>query len=371
MLVGGRYAVVGFDFVECRRLKSVVYTVTLRLEKACKEVSWPHLPSVPSLKMAPQKSTIKQAKAAFKARGRPAISDMEKRTLERAAELEKRAKRAREQDKRRSDAVKKRQEREAKQRRPVLLATQRKCDRFGHKSSQFHLGAFMKIGSKKEDESTAEDFEDDDVDDESLLDALGSPPRALNTVEDGALLDQILMPPPPRPRPMFRPIVQPGHRDSTPKVDELDVYEMDVIDGFLDSSSQIARELGSELVWDARSEGESENLRLSTSFGSSDFDLSAEDLEELESVYEPAMKPETTPKSKVDKQSEDRQRMPPPPLPPAPANRRNSTPQRSGRIWRPVPSMEIDVRAPAVACFTLTELESFVDDDLQLTQAPG
>ena len=90
--------------------------------------------------------TIKQAKAAYKSRGQPSLTEKEKRQLDCAIELDRRAWRSKEADKRKAEAAKKRLENEQKQKEELerlRLGSQRRCDRFGYKSSQMHLGAFL------------------------------------------------------------------------------------------------------------------------------------------------------------------------------------------------------------------------------------
>lgn len=191
-----------------------------------------------------KKQTIKQAKASFKARGRPTLTEKESRQLQRAIELEERADRAREAEKRRLEAAKKRSEKEkreqAQSKQQVQLGTQRRCDRFGYKSSQFHLGAFFrKQATEKPGAGEAskqheqEAFDDDDLDDASLLGAIN-----VANASDPAMKqprpDASLMPPPPRPA---TAVVK------APRLPEQEDFS-DLFDD-LDSSTQIARALDS------------------------------------------------------------------------------------------------------------------------------
>ena len=133
-----------------------------------------------------KRQTIKQAKADFKARGRPTVSDLEKKQIERAAQLERRAWGAKERAKSKTETLRKKREserREQEDRERARMGTQRRCDRFGHKSSQLHLGGFFGPASKgivqpppKPDQDPPEvDSLEDGVDDESLLEALEWP----------------------------------------------------------------------------------------------------------------------------------------------------------------------------------------------------
>ncbi|KAK4540076.1 hypothetical protein LTR36_009817 [Oleoguttula mirabilis] len=309
-----------------------------------------------------QRQTIKQAKAAFKARGRPAISDAEKKQLERSLELDRRAWRSKEQEKRKAEAVRKRQEKERKEkevRQKAMIGTQRRCDRFGYKSSQFHLGAFFGAGAVKTVEggqakSADEDddsFGDDEVDDEMLLHALESP-EAVVTRQHHTRSNSVVSPTSQRT----------GIRVER-SVIETPIILTDELSNFWDelgSSTQIARELAPDPKpkMEARAaEGRAD------SFNSGDFDLSAEDMEELQPI--------TPVVSKVDS---DRKLMPPPALP---SKILRVQPVHLPREPKGAPvvspiycSASLTAHRQVHADFTMTELEGFVDDDLQLTQAP-
>ncbi|KAF2216102.1 hypothetical protein CERZMDRAFT_82143 [Cercospora zeae-maydis SCOH1-5] len=194
-----------------------------------------------------KKQTIKQAKASFKARGRPTLTEKESRQLQRALELEERADRAREAEKRRLEAAKKRSEREKREqaqgKQQIQLGTQRRCDRFGYKSSQYHLGAFFRkqaTESRGLVEATRqyaqEAFEDDGLDDASLLMALNAAPRSSGPASKPPESDASLMPPPPLP-PAAVTLVQ--ARLAEQQEDFSDLFDS------LDSSTQIAKALDS------------------------------------------------------------------------------------------------------------------------------
>ena len=362
--------------------------------------------------------TSKQAKAAFKARGRPTLSEKESRQLERALELERRAEAAKEAEKRRAEAAKKRAEKDkvdARERDKDRLGTQRRKDRFGFKASQFHLGAFFgKQNEKKPEETVLEDdedeesFGDDDLDDEVLLSALDVPTPEVQAadrtnVSMHPMSDTALMPPPPLPR-SGASLQRSKTESSLDMGEDLDSFWDD-----LDSSTQIARELDTGTVNDAQPREVS-----SESFSSGDFDLTAEDLDELD-----------PPKPSVAASNVPAQRtMLPPPAPPLPqwkpqnsfapnaayknlVSATNSKPHvvskptrmpppvQTASASKPTPSSNSVIRASANAqkpqnairgpflrasslyCspdhgFTLSQLETFIDDDIQLTQAiPG
>lgn len=312
------------------------------------------------------RQTIKQAKAAFKARGGPALSEREQRQLERSVTLDRRAWRTKEQEKRKAEASRKKQEKERKEREERLrgqLGSQRRCDKFGYKSSQFHLGAFLRAGvvkeqvqeqerCEKENVQMEQAFGDDGVDDETLLDALASPQaetKYTTTRQQHPQSESAL------PSASQWPImsVQRSTTEPPPAIEN----ELSDLWNELDSSTQVARELLDDV-------GEQQKIRpdaRTASFNSGDFDLSAEDLEELEPV--------------VSKAEHDRKLMPPPMLPftlrsiAAPIASRTLVEARPATV---AASSKQATQGPMFTGFTVAELESFVDDDLQLTQAmPG
>ncbi|KAM3424913.1 hypothetical protein BST61_g6887 [Cercospora zeina] len=196
---------------------------------------------------AVRKQTIKQAKASFKARGRPTLTEKELRQLQRATELEERADRAREAEKRRLEAAKKRSERDKREqaqgKQQIQLGTQRRCDRFGYKSSQYHLGAFFrkqateKRGLGENTRQCAQEaFEDEDLDDASLLMALDGAACFSGPASKERKFDASLMPPPPLPAAAVSLF-----KARPPKQQE---NFGDLFDG-LDSSTQIAKALDS------------------------------------------------------------------------------------------------------------------------------
>ncbi|GAB7360035.1 hypothetical protein MBLNU230_g7558t1 [Neophaeotheca triangularis] len=316
-----------------------------------------------------RKQTIKQAKASFKSRNNCPISDKEKRQLERGLELDRRARWAREKEKRKTDAQKEKAERDKAQKHAVVLSTQRVGDRFGFKSSQRHLGAFFGGGAKSgpaqnqpvlnetsnyeatgEQEEAEDGFGGDELDDDSLLEAFETPKDIEPPKASQFARDLFLMPPPPLKRanvPMA---------DATPAYSEDD---LSWLEDDMESSTQIARDLDSlsrSAVEDAKEDART------ASFGSSDFDLTPEEIDMLD-----------PPKQSKDDQA--RILMPPPPTP-APTARKQKSSRNSEKELRPQTDKQSAV-SPAQPTssdpgFTLSQLESFVEDDLQLTQAaPG
>jgi len=132
------------------------------------------------------KQTLKQAKAAFKARGSTLVTDTEKRQLERGAILLQRAERIKEAETRRKEVLKKKTLQDTKATKACLLGTQRVNDKFGYQRSQFHLGAFLKpkaavppaapLPHVQGEDSAEEPWEDDGIDDDTLLDLAGESP---------------------------------------------------------------------------------------------------------------------------------------------------------------------------------------------------
>jgi len=131
---------------------------------------------MPSTATTTKIQTSKQAKAAYKARGQSSVSPSERRRLERGAELLRRAENAKKRERQRKEFIKKKETEELQQKneeKDVHLGTQLKLDRFGHKSSQFHLGNFLK-GARKSDQSTVqsiawEPWDDDELDEDDLI----------------------------------------------------------------------------------------------------------------------------------------------------------------------------------------------------------
>lgn len=315
--------------------------------------------------------TTKQAKASFKARGRPSLTNAETRQLQRSIELEQRAERSKEAEKRRAEAAKKRAEQEKRakvDREKAQVLSQRRCDKFGFKASQFHLGAFFgkpnpqTIVGKDEEPEQDDIYEDDGLDDEELLKALESPnPRkSYDSSHQVVKSDPALMPPPPRPSSLG---IKPSNTVPMPPMDQ----DLGSFWDDLESSTQIARELNSDNTDQQRhSEPRAE------SFSSEDFDLTSEDLDELDppkpvvltSTKAQRMLPPPKPPMKPLSRA-----MPPPPRPPAaPAKRLQSKVKAQKAIRGPFLPASSLYCSPELG-FTLSQLENFVEDDLQLTQA--
>lgn len=303
--------------------------------------------------------TIKQAKAAYKSRGQPSLTEQEKRQLDRAIELDRRAWRTKEVDKRKAEAATKKAEKDRKQREEaqrMRLGSQRRCDRFGYKSSQMHLGAFL--GKRKDamkenlpamqETSESESFGDDDLDDETLLDAI-------TTIEQPILRHSSVRQTPTATH--SAPASKQAHDTTTthsnppgqqahttisvtsaePSHPAQVTEDLSCFWDDLDSGTQIARDLAMEEHQAPKATTTTSSK--ASSFSSGDFDLTIEDMEELD----PAPPPPPNAPSKLE---QDKKLMPPPPLP-----------QR---------------HAPPAEQFTMSQLESFFDEDIQLTQGdPG
>ncbi|GAM83464.1 hypothetical protein ANO11243_014520 [Dothideomycetidae sp. 11243] len=107
------------------------------------------MPAGPSRRI----QTSKQAKAAFKARGQSYVSDTERRRIARGAELLQRADRLKAQEERRKEWLKRKEDEQDKSKREESnLGSQILLDRFGHASSQFHLGKFFAVKTRSHEE---------------------------------------------------------------------------------------------------------------------------------------------------------------------------------------------------------------------------
>lgn len=443
----------------------------------------------------PQAKTLKQAKAAYKTRSEQPLTEREQKQLERSLQLDRRAWALREREKTtRLDTAKKRAAQEKAQREEqARLGTQRRCDKFGFASSQFHLGAFFRrpaapmaerademegrdagegvggpvIADARESADEREETKNiradeamdlnenefEDLDDDSLLEALQPSERIPSPTGNPSTKDQIpqaaiSMPPPPRPpytkssfahvppepahrlafvppatnkpspdtdwhklldssdtsvpsKPSHRPtFVPPANQKSSPDLEWHD---------FLDSSSQIARDLNTEssLITGpntprappkAPATALKEPSRKS-SFSSGSFELTEDDIEQLDPT--PSCNAQV-PLDKPDVNIQLSPRLSIPPMTKADgknvvSSRRENNTTRSNlkdtygasRVFRPgyvaadtKPYESVESQCPpspglwerpggesATCGFTLTQLESFVEEELELTQA--
>jgi hypothetical protein len=221
------------------------------------------------------KQTLKQAKAAFKARGSTTVTDTEKRQLERGAVLLQRAERIKEAETRRKEVLKKKSLQDTKTTKACSLSTQRVNDKFGYQRSQFHLGAFLKpkaavpaAADVKEEGTSPEPWEDDGVDDDTLLDLAGESPVTS------------IIPPSVRPPSQQTPSKTHG-RVKHPLISPSTTDEFGSWDDLFERSSQITRDLSTPQKPTHISPATRSFDRI-PSFTSADFDLSADDLEELD-----------------------------------------------------------------------------------------
>ncbi|KAI4722814.1 hypothetical protein E4T48_01000 [Aureobasidium sp. EXF-10727] len=316
------------------------------------------------------KQTLKQAKAAFKARGSTFVTDTEKRQLERGAVLLQRAERIKESEARRKEVLKKKSLQDAKSTKTCLLGTQRVNDKFGYQRSQFHLGAFLKpkhpaappspapLPALQEEESGTEPWEDDGVDDDTLLDLAGESP--VTTLKGPTQLPSQYTPSKTRGEPK---LVSPSTTE-----------EFGSWDDFLERSSQIARDLS---VSQKPTPPATRSFDRIPSFTSGDFDLSADDLEELDWSVDtlhqneaplPRVPPQPVSKNgdmrswvngKNKKKDEpggdiDRKLMPPPIIP----TKRPSSASAAARTNVP----------PGAHGISLADLESLAGEEIQLSQ---
>lgn len=317
---------------------------------------------------APRAQTLKQAKAAYKSRNKTTLTEREKKQIARSVELDRRAWRAQETEKRRAEAKAKREEKERKEREGgVGMTSQRRCDRFGFVGSQMHLGAFFgdgrsvggrgqSVGARTSPDASEDEF-DGDLDDESILEAAEQHDRVDRAATEPNSDEQ---------KPFATPLK--GTQSASTAAADLELLWDD-----MDTSTQIARDLESP------KRNENNRATLNTSFGSEDFDLSVEDIEAAQ-AHEHAQ-------AKFER---DKKLMPPPALPPrkvassSPSAVFVSRPGASGLARRlqstslanPTrhiqPTTSTGTRDKCSFAlypgFTLAELESFVEDDLQLTQ---
>jgi hypothetical protein len=342
----------------------------------------------------PQAKTIKQAKAAYKNRSEQPLTEREQKQLERSVQLDRRAWAIRERENNRLDLAKQRVAQEkAQKEQERRIGTQRRNDKFGFKSSQFHLGAFFRkpnpvlsagsreskvdivkdhsgslpggdgdkaTGPMAEVEMDAEEDEYEDVDDESLLEALQSPEFARFNkakLEIQAKPD-FSMPPPPRPafvQPISKP---PAQLLAQPEID------MEWHD-FLESSTQIARELSTETPTPPPHIPAAKEPLRTGSFSSGSFELTEDDIEQLDPT--PRSRTLTEHNTKQTGVLDDRMKMPPPPLPTKRSGQRR-TDEDSAAAIKPIHPVKT-MHAQDDLGFSMTQLESFVEDDLQLTQA--
>lgn len=367
--------------------------------------------------------TTKQAKASYKARGRPSLTEKEQRQLERAIELEARAEKAREAEKGRAKAAKKRAEQEKKSGKTAeKLGSQRKVDGFGFLASQFHLGAFFGkpkqvIEASRVPDVDDEDFEEEGLDDEELLEAVSDESVANVRMkpnqerDDG--LDTVSMPPPP-PREVGNAPAPPLRQTENQQM-RITAQDLDSFWDELGSGTQISRELNSAGEYDTKFTG----IR-SASFNSTEFDddLTAEDLDLLDSlnagpnmaaqVRQSAVSASTLASHGTRKgptKSPPKAMLPPallsktannasktatlqrycpagPQLPPARPTQPlshgkaigNKTPLATTNPYRPQNAIKGPfMPASTLYCspdlgFTMTQLEALVDDNIQLTQ---
>jgi len=346
----------------------------------------------------PQATTIKQAKAAFKSRTEQPLTEREQKQLERGLQLDRRAWALREREKNKLDSAKKRVAQEKAQKdEERRLGTQRRNDKFGFKSSQFHLGAFFRkpapVGQAgaddKGDVAVADgagcrdrgddgkatdsvienmefgdedeyDDEYEDLDDESLLEALQSP--EVRRVSKAPLMDHgkpnISMPPPPRPGA--------AHVSSEPTDQDLEWHD------FLESSTQIAREIEAEETdppcVETRTPAVQKTHRMG-SFSSGSFELTEDDVEQLDPTPHIAIDVDQHAKRQQEKAAEERLKMPPPPLP-FPRGQ-PETGHKSKHQRDKTDSVPVGPKSGVVTedlGFTMTQLESFVEEDLELSQ---
>jgi len=235
--------------------------------------------------------TSKQAKAAYKARGSTDVSTSERRQLARGAELLQRADRLKEQAQRRKEWQRRKEEKESKDGRQqvaVNLGTQMVLDRFDKKSSQSHLGSFLKRAPPPP--RTSDNSEG----------TTGIAPRPYRG-SDAVIMTNTVSSTNPSPD---RTCAQAGLRRATGGLTRCLSTDWEE---FLDSSTQIAREIDTDHTITNKTVPQMTTLSFS-SFNSDD--MLFDQLEDEEAVAQSNMH---SPDSEVKARAElDRQMMPPP-----------------------------------------------------------
>lgn len=226
------------------------------------------------------KQTLKQAKAAFKARGSTLVTNTEKRQLERGAILLQRAERIKEAETRRKELLKKKTLQDTKAAKTCLLGTQRVNDKFGYQRSQFHLGAFLKPKAAvppaapaphvQEEDSPEEPWSDDGVDDDTLLDLAGESPVTTTKAQPAHASGPSQQTPSKTHGHAKNQLLSPSTTDEFGSFDDL-----------FHRSSQITRDLSTPQKPE-HVPSMTRSFDRIPSFTSGDFDLSADDLEELD-----------------------------------------------------------------------------------------
>lgn len=289
--------------------------------------------------------TTKQAKAAYKARGgQSSISDAEKKRLARGAELLKRAEQTKLREKRKKSFLKTKEDQERDDAKEVVkLGTQVRLDRYGHKSSQFHLGNFLRKKPSPVSIAAADlpKIEDSDsYDQDELDDAL------LSEAGDGQILEKVLR----TGSAPFSAVPQ-----SAPT--------MDLVDDFFLSNTQLSREISaSPEPAPAKTAPAPVNFpqQQSTSFSSDDFGFTEDDFDTLErrleaTTAEPVLiKPEVV-ESKADI---ERTAMPPPSFRPSEFKTR-------------IPLTAVDSCMSYSHGLSKSDLESMANEDVVFTQYDG
>nr|POE62963.1 hypothetical protein CFP56_03866 [Quercus suber] len=312
--------------------------------------------------------TIKQAKAAFKARNYNPLSDRLERQIERSIELDNRARRSKEQEKRKAEAIARRKEKERHAREEQKCASvseQRSCDKYGYESSQYHLEAFFPTGktgfpghiisrqvqgcNNQGDYAINEELKGDDSFD--------------------LIQDSVAMPVPPK------------LMLSCPKSDQVSVESFYTSFGLTKKATRVLTDQDENDATLVREHGsKTHNVKepqrcdstmdssngCKVSFGSvdSDFDLTVEDVEALEASLclrrdendSGLMRP---PDLLAKSATASRLQMPPV---------ANKLEVDSGILELKDVPHQIERTFTDKIGFTMSQLESYVDDDLQLTQ---
>lgn len=283
--------------------------------------------------------TTKQAKAAHKARNRVGISETQRKQLERDSLLHRRAWASKERDKGHDVAAQNRAEKLQREQAALSDAarfgTQRRLDKFGHKSSQFHLNAFFHHGTSvgRHVPSRDEAF-DADFDEDAVLALLKTPAGCTDKSTDVCSTAAVIK------------TVDCLAAEETCKFEHHDMEDMWQE---FDSSTQIARDLNNGGVQD-----DSRVSRASSNTSAaSDSDLFEQNITSFDMTEIPLDEARVARSATV--------LMPPPKVRPdaTESNIARSTQCSFGHTVNP---------ADTTHTFSATQLETYLDEDLVLTQ---
>ncbi|KAK6433774.1 hypothetical protein LTR95_010047 [Oleoguttula sp. CCFEE 5521] len=327
--------------------------------------------------MAPPTTTT-AARAAYKSRScTNVLSDREQKRLERAALLERRAWGVKEREKRRVDAARKRAEVEREEREERIKVgvkgTQRAKDRFGFRGSQRCLGVWFGDQRKTEEQMgrklggggmDAEVW--DETDEDNLMEGFKEPANPEEKPgENPGKVEDISRELGLAHRNEAQSVAQPHEALRHDSVLD-DEWDDELLADYI--PTQCARKavdpFGRPSDKSSPRAPEPHPPSLTTSFDSIDF--TEEDFDALDSTVLTS-----SPVKIVAERTTTT--MPPPALPSRmsrPHPQRDKAKGLSRSVSLPMPARHVELgREARTPSFTMTQLESFVEEDLQLTQA--